>query len=92
MATVGLRRLRRYAAEFVRRVEAGEEIDINVSGRLAARLIPAAPKRGSTGTTSPTTSSDWPTLTGSVTGSCWDVETAERTKMRSPVKRVSAAR
>jgi antitoxin (DNA-binding transcriptional repressor) of toxin-antitoxin stability system len=26
-------------------VERGEEIDITVSGRLAARMVPAAPKR-----------------------------------------------
>lgn len=29
----------------MRRVEGGEEIEITVSGRLAARLVPAAPKR-----------------------------------------------
>ena len=45
MATVGLRELRQGASELVRRVEGGEEIDITVSGRLAARLVPAAPKR-----------------------------------------------
>ena len=46
MATpVGLRELRQDASELVRRVEAGEEIDITVAGRLAARLVPAAPKR-----------------------------------------------
>lgn len=44
MATVGLRELRQDASGLVRRVEAGEEIDITVSGRLAARLVPAAPK------------------------------------------------
>ena len=45
MGTVGLRELRQDASELVRRVEGGEEIDITVSGRLAARLVPAAPKR-----------------------------------------------
>lgn len=45
MATVGLRELRQDASELVRRVEAGEEIDVTVSGRLAARLVPAIPKR-----------------------------------------------
>ncbi len=45
MDTVGLRELRQGASELVRRVEAGEEIDITVSGRLAARLVPATPKR-----------------------------------------------
>lgn len=45
MSTVGLRELRQDASELVRRVEAGEEIDITVSGRLAARLIPAKPKQ-----------------------------------------------
>lgn len=29
----------------MRRVESGEEIDITVAGRLAARIVPAAPKR-----------------------------------------------
>ena len=42
---VGLRELRQDASELVRRVEAGEEIDITVAGRLAARLVPAAPRR-----------------------------------------------
>ena len=45
MVAVGLRELRQDASELVRRVEGGEEIDITVSGRLAARLVPAAPKR-----------------------------------------------
>ena len=45
MATVGLRELRQDASELVRRVQSGEEIDVTVSGRLAARLVPAAPKR-----------------------------------------------
>ena len=45
MATVGLRELRQDASDLVRRVEDGEEIEITVSGRLAARLVPAAPKR-----------------------------------------------
>lgn len=42
---MGLRQLRQDASELVRRVEAGEEIDITVAGRLAARMVPAAPKR-----------------------------------------------
>ncbi len=29
----------------MRRVEDGEEIDITVAGRLAARLVPAAPRQ-----------------------------------------------
>lgn len=45
MVTVGLRELRQDASELVRRVENGEEIDITVAGRLAARLVPAAPRR-----------------------------------------------
>ncbi|MCW2528297.1 MAG: hypothetical protein JWM76_3157 [Pseudonocardiales bacterium] len=44
MNTVGLRELRQDASELVRRVENGEQIDITVSGRLAARLVPATPK------------------------------------------------
>ena len=45
MDTVGLRELRQDASELVRRVEGGEEIEITVSGRPAARLVPAPPKR-----------------------------------------------
>ncbi|MDT4947539.1 MAG: hypothetical protein QOJ37_134 [Pseudonocardiales bacterium] len=45
METVGLRELRQNASDLVRRVEAGEEIDITVSGRPAARLVPAASHR-----------------------------------------------
>lgn len=43
-----MRELRQDASELVRRVEGGEEIDITVSGRLAARLVPARPKRWQT--------------------------------------------
>ncbi|PZS24110.1 MAG: type II toxin-antitoxin system prevent-host-death family antitoxin [Acidimicrobiales bacterium] len=45
MTTVGLRELRQDASALVRRVESGEEIEITVAGRLAARMVPAAPKR-----------------------------------------------
>jgi len=45
MITVGLRELRQDASELVRRVESGEEVDITVAGRLAARLVPAVPRR-----------------------------------------------
>ena len=45
MTTVGLRELRQDASDLVRRVERGEEIEITVAGRLAARLVPAAPRR-----------------------------------------------
>jgi prevent-host-death family protein len=45
MATVGLRELRQNASDLVRLVESGEEIDITVAGRLAARMVPAAPRR-----------------------------------------------
>ena len=45
MRTVGLRELRQEASDLVRQVEGGEEIEITVSGRPAARMIPAAPKR-----------------------------------------------
>ena len=44
MGSVGLRELRQDASDLVRRVENGERIDITVSGRLAARLVPATPK------------------------------------------------
>lgn len=33
------------APELVRRVESGEEIEITVAGRLAARMVPVAPRR-----------------------------------------------
>lgn len=45
MATVGLRELRQDASDLVRRVEGGEEIQITVAGRLAARLVSATPRR-----------------------------------------------
>ena len=45
VTSVGLRELRQNASELVRRVENGEEIDITVAGRLAARMVPAAPRR-----------------------------------------------
>lgn len=45
MGTVGLRELRQEASDLVRRVEAGEVIDVTVSGRLAARMIPAQPRQ-----------------------------------------------
>jgi prevent-host-death family protein len=45
MSTVGLRELRQDASDLVRRVEAGEEITITVSGRPSARLVPARPTR-----------------------------------------------
>ena len=45
MTSVGLRELRQDASDLVRRVERGEEIEITVAGRLAARLVPATPRR-----------------------------------------------
>lgn len=45
MKTVGLRELRQDASELVKEVENGEEIEITVAGRLAARLVPATPRR-----------------------------------------------
>ena len=45
METVGLRELRQDASELVRRVEAGEEITISVSGRPSAVLVPVRPTR-----------------------------------------------
>lgn len=44
MSVVGLRELRQQASELVRRVEAGEEFTITVSGRPSARLVPIAPR------------------------------------------------
>lgn len=43
MDSVGLRELRQQASDLVRRVEAGEELTISVSGRPAARLVPIEP-------------------------------------------------
>ena len=45
MSSVGLRELRQDASDLVRRVQGGEEIDVTVAGRLAARLVPAMPRR-----------------------------------------------
>ena len=45
MGTVGLRELRQEASELVRRVDAGEVIEVTVSGRLAARMVPAQPRQ-----------------------------------------------
>jgi prevent-host-death family protein len=42
---IGLRELRQNASEIVREVEAGETYDVTVSGRLAARLVPALRSR-----------------------------------------------
>lgn len=44
MTRVGLRELRQNASELVRRVEAGEEIEITVAGRPGARLVPVRPR------------------------------------------------
>jgi prevent-host-death family protein len=45
MTSVGVRELRHDASELVRRVESGEQIEITVDGRLAARLVPASPRQ-----------------------------------------------
>ncbi len=45
MDRVGLRELRQDASDLVRRVEQGEEIEITVAGRPAARLVGAEPRR-----------------------------------------------
>jgi prevent-host-death family protein len=41
MVSVGLRELRQQASGLVRRAQSGEPITITVSGRPAARLVPA---------------------------------------------------
>jgi len=48
MDSVGLRELRQDASELVRRVESGEQIEITVAGRLAARMVPVSSKRWQT--------------------------------------------
>lgn len=45
MGRIGLRELRQDASDLVRRVEGGEVIDVTVSGRLAARMIPVQPRQ-----------------------------------------------
>jgi prevent-host-death family protein len=44
MLRIGLRELRQNASDLVRRAEAGEEIEITVSGRPSARLVPIRPR------------------------------------------------
>lgn len=41
MATVGVRELRQRASELLRRVEAGERIEVTNRGRRVAMLVPA---------------------------------------------------
>ncbi len=43
--SVGLREMRQEASELVRRVQAGEEILVTISGRPAARLVPVGRSR-----------------------------------------------
>ena len=45
MDSVGLRELRQNASEIVRRVEAGEQVEVTVAGRPSAILVPAAAHR-----------------------------------------------
>ncbi|PVZ08155.1 type II toxin-antitoxin system Phd/YefM family antitoxin [Actinomycetospora cinnamomea] len=45
MEQVGLRELRQNASELVRRVEAGERIEVTVSGRPSALLVPTESHR-----------------------------------------------
>lgn len=45
MESIGLRELRQYASELVRRAEEGEELLVTVAGRPAAVLGPAPPTR-----------------------------------------------
>ncbi len=45
MEQIGLRELRQSASEYVRRAEGGESFTVTVSGRPAARLVPAGGRR-----------------------------------------------
>lgn len=45
MTTVGLKQSHQDASELVWRVEAGEQIEITVAGRPAARLVPTSPRQ-----------------------------------------------
>ncbi len=47
--SVGLREMRQEASELVRRVQAGEEIVVTISGRPAARLVPVGRSRWRSG-------------------------------------------
>jgi prevent-host-death family protein len=40
MGSVGLRELRQDASDIIRRAEAGEEFDVTVQGRPAAKIVP----------------------------------------------------
>jgi prevent-host-death family protein len=59
MASVGIRELRQNASEVVRRVEGGEEIDVTVNGRLAARLVPPPSPRPPSARSQPLTWSEF---------------------------------
>ena len=45
MESVGVRELRQNASKVIRRVEAGEEIEVTVQGRPAARLVPISSRQ-----------------------------------------------
>ncbi len=42
MSTVGIRELKAHTSDVMRRVEAGETIDITNHGRIVARIVPPA--------------------------------------------------
>ncbi len=42
MSTVGIRELKAHTSDVMRRVEAGEAIDITNHGRIVARIVPPA--------------------------------------------------
>jgi len=46
MSEFPLRELRNNTASLIRRVQAGEDVVITVSGRAAARLVPVGPREG----------------------------------------------
>lgn len=43
MPTVGVRELKIHASQILRRVRAGEVVDVNYRGRVVARLVPVGP-------------------------------------------------
>jgi prevent-host-death family protein len=45
MNSVGLRELRQDASQVIRRVEAGEEIEVTIQGRPAARIVPISSRQ-----------------------------------------------
>ncbi|MCL2454748.1 MAG: type II toxin-antitoxin system prevent-host-death family antitoxin [Micrococcales bacterium] len=48
MSTVGIRELRQSASQVMRRVQAGETVEVTMQGRPAARIVPLGQSRART--------------------------------------------